>query len=99
MLKQNPKVEEPYAGDPLVRVCEGGRMKVLSLLGASIAEKRDFTTNFHLFSLIRNLNKKHAKLAKPLRQAQGGKDNVAVFSFGSTRAKNSATVLRRNREQ
>ena len=34
MLKQNPKVEEPYAGDPLVRVCEGGRMKVLSLLGA-----------------------------------------------------------------
>ena len=34
MLKQNPKVEEPYAGDPLVRVCEGGRMKFLSLLGA-----------------------------------------------------------------
>ena len=34
MLKQNPKVEEPYAGDPLVRVCEGDRMKVLSLLGA-----------------------------------------------------------------
>ena len=37
MLKQNPKVEEPYAGDPLVRVCEGDRMKVLSLLGASLA--------------------------------------------------------------
>jgi hypothetical protein len=34
MLKQNPKVEEPYEGDPLVRVCEGDRMKVLSLLGA-----------------------------------------------------------------
>lgn len=40
MLKQNPKVEEPYAGDPLVRVCEGGRMKVLSLLG----ERKEVTS-------------------------------------------------------
>ena len=40
MLKQNPKVEEPYAGDPLVRVCEGDRMKVLSLLGAALKTQR-----------------------------------------------------------